>query len=480
MSQAELQSRTIEGEVAGNRLSGGLRRNALGVFGAVALAMAFTGPAGSIYYGEAAAAGRAGRAFAFSFILAALGVLLVAHSIAQFSRKLETSGLAFTYVSRTFGVRPGAYVGWLLMLGYVPIPTLLLAAEGALGHTLFKTYVGVNVPWYVFSVGLGVIGIAIVNSGVRRSVKTTLLFLAWEIAVTTALFITIMVRGGAHGNTIQPLNPAGAPSLSGLTYGLLWGFVMFFGFESAGTLGIETSNSRRNVPRALFVAVAIMSAYYLLSAYAATIGVGMTHVSKFVTDGWSGLARTYWGSGIGWLLDVTVMNSFFAIILSSLNASSRVLFAMGRGGVLPARLGHVNPKTGTPTAAGYTLIAAVLAMLIATGFAWGPLNSWYFFSVLTAIALLLVYMAIHVSLPYFYRRNYPQEFSRWKHLILPIVGALIVLLPLYGVIWPISPYPLDIVPWLALAWLVIGIFFARYVEARKPELTTVMQTVFEE
>lgn len=459
---------------------GGLRRNALGVLGAVVLAMAFTGPAGSIYFGEAAAAGKAGKAFTFSFILAALGVFLMAHSIAQFARKIATAGFGFTYVTRTFGIRSGTFVGWLLLLGYLPIPTLLLAAEGALGHSLFSTYLHVNVPWYVFSVGLGIIGIVIVNSGIRRSVRTTLIFLSWEIGVTTALFLTIIIRGGAHGNSAQPFNPGGAPNLSGLAYGLLWGFVMFFGFESAGTLGEETTNSRRNVPRALFTAVAIMSVYYVLSAYAATIGVGTNHISTFITDGWGGLANRYWGSGIGWLLDLTVMNSFFAIVLASLNASARVLFSMGRGGVLPAKLGEVNPKSGAPTNAGFALILIVMAMLLASGFAWGALNAWYFFSVFTAIALLLVYIAIHVALPVFYKRNYPDEFSWWRHLYLPAIGALIVLLPLYGTVWPIAPYPLDIVPWLFVACVLLGLLYARFNRARTEDLATVMQTVFEE
>jgi amino acid transporter len=458
----------------------GLRKNALGVIGAVALAMAFTGPAGSIYYGEAAASGKAGSAFAFSFILAAAGVLLMAHSVAQFSRKLETAGFGFTYVAHAFGPAAGSFVGWLLLFGYLPIPALLLAAEGALGHQMFATYVHVNVPWYVVSVVLGVVAIAIVNSGVRRSIKTTLVFLAWEIGVTTALFLTIIVKGGAHGNTLQPLNPANSPSIGGLAYGLLWGFVMFFGFESAGTLGEEAANPRRTVPRALFVAVGVMSLYYVLSAYAATIGVGIHNISAFNTNGWDGLARHYWGHWVGWLIDLTVLNSFFAILLASLNASSRVLYAMARAGVLPRRLATVSPRTQAPVSAGYALIAIVLIMLLVMGSVWGALTTWTFLSVMTAIALLLVYIAIHVSLPVYYRRKHPAEFSWWKHAVLPVIGALIVLLPIYGTVWPVAAYPLNLAPWFVVAWILLGVAYSWWSARRHAGLATVFRSVFEE
>jgi amino acid transporter len=458
----------------------GLRRNALGLMGAVALAVAFTGPAGSIYFGEAAAANKAGGAFAFSFILAGVGVLLMAHSIAQFSRKLATSGFGFSYVTAAYGPSAGAYTGWLLLLGYLPIPALLLAALGAVGQQFCQSYLGADVPWYVFSLALGVIAVTIVNLGVRRSVRTTLIFLAWELLATTALFVTIIARGGVHGNSIQPFNPVNSPSTSGLAYGLLWGFVLFFGFESAGTLGEEATQSRRTVPRALYAAVGIMTVFYVLSAYAATIGVGVGDTAKFATSGWSGLVATYWGHWAGWLLDLTVMNSFFAILLAALNASVRILYSMARAGVLPRPLGELNPKTQIPAKAGLALMGLVLVVVLAGGFTWGALSTWYFLSVLTALALLLVYLAIHASLPRFYRTRYRAEFSWWRHAVLPGLGGLIVLLPLYGSIWPISPYPLSLVPWVFLAWLLLGVVYVRVGAARRARVAAAMRTAFEQ
>jgi amino acid transporter len=174
------------------------------------------------------------------------------------------------------------------------------------------------------------------------------------------------------------------------------------------------------------------------------------------------------------------MNSFFAIVLASLNASVRVLYSMARGGVLPARLARVHPTRQVPVTAGYVTIGIALVLVLAGGAAWGPLNTWTFLSVLTAIALLLVYLAIHVSLPVYYRRNHPAEFSWLRHLVVPVIGGLVVLLPLYGTVWPIAPYPMNLVPWVFAAWVIAGLVYLRIAAKRHVDLAGAMQEAFSE
>jgi amino acid transporter len=457
----------------------GLRRNALGVLGAVALAAAFMGPATSVYFGSIPAAGRAGGAMTFAFVLTALGALLVANSIAQFARKLPTAGFGFTFVTRTFGPKAGMVAGWVLLIGYIPIPALLLAAIGTLSHDFFDNYLQLSVPWWVFTIVFAGIVLAIVNSGVRRSTRTALLFLALEIVVMTALFLTIVVKGGADGNTLQAFNPGSSPEgLTGIGYGILWGFVMFFGFESAATLGEEAVEPRRTVPRALFTGVIIIGAFYVLSGYALTIGVGMDKIQSVQSDVWDVMARTYWGSGIGWLLQLTVINSIFAILVASFNASTRVTYAMAREGMLPRSLGTTSSGSQVPVRAGKSLMAIVLGMVLLGGIAWGPLDTWFFLSVLTAIALLFIYIGVNAALPVFYRREFPAEFSPLRHAVMPLVGTLIVLLPVYGSIWPVPDYPLNLVPYVFVAWVAIGVAYAWWAARNRPEVLRGMERAF--
>jgi amino acid transporter len=457
----------------------GLRRNTVGVLGAVALAATFMGPATSVYFGSIPAAGRAGGAMSFSFVLTALGALLVAASIAQFARKLPTAGMGFTFITRTFGPRAGMIAGWTLLIGYIPIPALLLAAIGTLSHDFFHTYLHVTLPWWIFTLVFAGIVAAIVNSGVRRSTRTALIFLGLEITVMTVLFLTIVVKGGAHGNTLSAFDPGSSPEgITGIGYGILWGFVMFFGFESAATLGEEASDPRRTVPRALFTGVIVIGLFYVLSGYALTVGVGMDKITGVQSDVWDVMARTYWGKGIGWLLQLTVLNSIFAILVSSFNASVRVTYAMAREGILPRRLGVTSPTSQVPVRAGYALLGVVLAMVLLGGIAWGPLTTWFFLSVLTAIALLFIYIGINVALPFFYRREHPAEFNTLKHVVMPVVGTLVVLLPVYGSIWPVPDYPLNLVPYVFVAWVIAGIGYAAWAASRRPEVLRGMERAF--
>jgi amino acid transporter len=457
----------------------GLRRNTVGVLGAVALAAAFMGPATSVYFGSIPAAGRAGGAMTLSFVLTAIGALLVASTIAQFARKLPTAGMGFTFITRTFGAKAGMVAGWVLLIGYIPIPALLLAAIGTLSHDFFDTHIGLDIPWWIFTIVFAGVILAIVNSGVRRSTRTALIFLALEIVVMTALFLTIVVKGGADGNTLSAFDPGSSPEgITGIGYGILWGFVMFFGFESAATLGEEATDPKRTVPRALFTGVLIIGAFYVLSGYALTIGVGMDGITGVESTVWDEMASTYWGSGIGWLLQLTVLNSIFAILVASFNASVRVTFAMGREGILPRSLGTTSATSQVPVRAGYVLMSIVLGMVLLGGIAWGPLDTWFFLSVLTAIALLFIYIGVNAALPVFYRREHPAEFSPLRHVVMPLVGTLVVLLPIYGSIWPVPDYPLNLVPYVFVAWVLIGIGYAMWAANRRPEVLRGMERAF--
>jgi amino acid transporter len=79
-------------------------------------------------------------------------------------------------------------------------------------------------------------------------------------------------RTSCNGKVLfTPANSLGG--LSGLGIGLLWSILYFIGFESAGTLGEETQNARRSIPVALFTAVGVIGLFYVLSGWAAAIGL---------------------------------------------------------------------------------------------------------------------------------------------------------------------------------------------------------------
>jgi amino acid transporter len=91
-------------------------------------------------------------------------------------------------------------------------------------------------------------------------------------------------------------------------------------------------------------------------------------------------------------------------------------------------------------------------------------------STLGTILILLVYLASNIALPLYYRRYRPQEFRVIRHLVLPALGALAILVPLYYLAKPGQPAPYNWFPYAALAILLVAVGYATLLVRRDPTL----------
>lgn len=461
---------------------GRLRKDALNVIGAVVLSMAFMGPATSVFFNTQPAAGGAGYALPFALLLALIVCVLVASAIGAFAKKIPTAGFAYTFNTHGFGKRGGFLSGWILAFAYAMVGPMLLAAIGELTSQFLQTQWNLNIPWWLFTIAFALILWGIGMLGISRSATTALVFLVLEVGVMLALFATIFAKGGAQGVTLAPFNPANSfGGFSGLGIGLLWGILYFVGFESAGTLGEETRNARSSIPVALFSAAIVIGIYYVLSGWAAAIGFGSSHVNAFVNDGspWITLTQTYWGSGLVWLVSLTALNSIFANLISGINATVRVLFSMGREGIISRRLGQTTTH-GNPSVALTVYMIFALAFALIGGALWTPLGAYGFFGTILGLGIVIIYILINLALIVFYRRDYPAEFSIVRHGILPVIASVIMLLPIYGLLWPVPAYPNNLVPYIMLVWIVLGGIYLYLISSRRPDLLEAMGRVMVE
>ena len=417
------------------RSPGTLRKDALGVLGAVAMAMAFMGPATSVAFNTGPAAAGVGYALPFAIFLALIACLLVANTIAAFARKLPTAGFVYTFNTRGFGRDGGFLSGWLLLLGYGMVGPMLFAAIGYFTSDFIATQFHVHVAWEFITLAFVLIIWGINALGISRSAKTALVFLVLEVGVMLSLFSTILAKGGAQGLSLGPLNPLHSlKGVSGLGIGMLWGILMFIGF-------------------------------------------GHSHVASFVADGnpFLTLATRYWG--FTWLFALTVLNSQFANLISGCNAFVRVLFSMGREGILPRLLGTTD-RSHIPQAAlaGYMIFS--LAYALGVGSQISPLGVYAFAGTVLGLAMVICYILMSAAVIRFYRRDYPAEFSPLRHGLFPVVGAVLMLLPIYGLVWPVPAYPSNLVPWIVLGWLAVGGGYLWAIHRSRPELLTAMGRVF--
>src|ERR1700721_4094766 len=135
---------------------------------------------------------------------------------------------------------------------------------------------------------------------------------------------------------------------SGLAAGFPLAIYLFIGWENSAALAQETSNPRRNVPRAVFLSIALMVVGYILYAYATATGFGYNVTAL------GGAAIPFINvshdiaSWLALLAYIAGITSTLGVRISAGNSQSRLIFNAGREGLLPRWLGKGDPTRGPP------------------------------------------------------------------------------------------------------------------------------------
>ena len=99
-----------------------------------------------------------------------------------------------------------------------------------------------------------------------------------------------------------------------------------------------------------------------------------------------------------------------------------------------------------------------------------PLDYFGLAGTLGTIPIIVTYMLTNLALPVYVFRHRRDELNIIRHVILPLVGTVVMALPLWGLVEPGQPWPLNIFPWIALGVLVLAIVYGVIIARRSPEL----------
>jgi len=297
--------------------------------------------------------------------------------------------------------------------------------------------------------------------------------------VLVVVSVAALIKNGGHLSAV-PFEPSHITNgFSGLAAGFPLAVYLFIGWENSAALAEETDNPRRNVPRAVYLSIALMLVGYILYAYATATGfkysvvalnsalIPFINVSHDVAS---------WLALIAWIAGIT---STLGVLISAVNSQCRLIFNAGREGLLPRWLGQVHPTRRTPVNAIFTFIAiataiiAVWALLHLIGGDSGSMSALNFFvesSTMGTILILVVYFLSNLALPFYYRKYRPQEFNILKHAVLPVLGMIAIAVPVYYLVKPGQVAPYDWFPYAALAVIVVSVAYAVWLSRRDPGL----------
>jgi amino acid transporter len=263
-----------------------------------------------------------------------------------------------------------------------------------------------------------------------------------------------------------------------LTAGAL-AIYLFIGWENSAALAEETGNPRRNVPRAVFLSVAIMAVTYLLLAYSTVSGFrdnGTALASApipFINVAHGVVAF------LAFIAYLAGLTSTLGVLIAAVNSQCRLVFNAGREGLLPRWIGKVDPVRRTPINAIFAFVG--IASVIVLGWAighWaggstGSLNALNYFTesgTMGTILILVVYFLANLALPFYYRKYRPAEFSILKHVLLPVLGMAAIAVPVYYLCKPGQPNPYNWFPWAALGVVIVSVIYAAVLTRRDPAL----------
>ncbi|MBA2515831.1 MAG: APC family permease [Solirubrobacterales bacterium] len=459
-------ARTVEAGGDGPKLRRELR------FGeAIALSLAIMAPTAAMALNGTAVAGLIGRAVPLAFIIATIGVLFVSYGFIRLTRHFNSAGSVFALAGATLGPRAGFFAGFALLATYVAF-TIASAAEIGLFGQSFLAGIGLEgVDWLIIAL-ISMIFVAVLAFGdIRVATRSLLGIEGLSVLLIVILMIVIFAKvlGGSAPDgqeaTADVFSPPGGIPFSTVAIAAVFGFLSFGGFEGAASLGEETSNPGRNIPRAIGTAVIVAGTFYILCMIAQSLGFGATEAgAKRFSESESplgDLSADYIGSTFSDLINFGATISAFAATLGAATAASRILFALSRDAFASNPLGRASARSGAPAAALTVVLAIALLALVAYRInGTDAVNAFFYPGTMGVLLLLVSYLVCNTgAIVYLYLSG--QRRAPMLEVPIPVIAIAIILYVLYqNTVAEGLEYPYTVFPVVVAAWLLIGLTIA--------------------
>jgi len=396
---------------------------------------------------------KAGPAVLLSFLLAGLAALLSALAYAELASAIPASGSSYSYTYVTLGELTAWVVGWMLMLEYGVSVAAVAVGWGEYLNSFLNSF-GLSIPEQfaappgeggVFNVPALIVVFAcafLLIRGASESARVNSIMVLLKIGIL--LFFSVVALTAFDGSNFSPFLPLG---LLGVTAAAGQVFFSYIGFDAASTAGEEAKNPRKDLPFAIIGSLAIITALYLIVTFAALgaqnwqddQGLGSEAILASIAN------KSVGGVWAGDIIAVGAIISIFSVVLVTLYGQTRILFAMGRDGLLPKVFTRVNPRTQTPVA--NTVIVATLIAIPAAFVSLGQLAE------ATSIGTLGAFAVVNVGVIVLRKKrpDLPRGFTTPFFPFIPIAGIALIVVIVAG---------LDPITWAVFAtWMAVGLIF---------------------
>lgn len=378
-----------------------------------------------------------------SICFAVIAMLFTALSYGHMAKAFPAAGSTYTYTRKAINAKLGVVAGWIVLLGYVFFPM----AIWLIGASYFSAAVPA-VPSWVWLIGFIVVTSLINIVGVEVGSKINFIMVSIQVVIIVAFLIFTIkaITEGMGEGTLASFSPFYNPDIdfSYTVAGAAAACYCFLGFDALTTFTEDTIDPTKNIPRSIILTLLVCGAIFLVVTY-------FTHLVHPSFDypnpdnAAYDIAKQVAPSIFGGIFLIGTIAGQFAAGLSAQASGARLLYAMGRDGVLPKKFfGNLNHKTQTPVnAIILTGVVALFAVFLDVTKATAYINFGGF--------VAFFFVNISVIVYYFIKQKQRSVKGFFLYLVFPILGALLCLYLLVH---------LDkIAIILGCAWTVAGIIY---------------------
>jgi amino acid transporter len=242
-----------------------------------------------------------------------------------------------------------------------------------------------------------------------------------EVGIVLVINAAVIGRGGADGLSTAVLHPgeffSGAPGIA-----LIFALAGYIGFEATAVFRDEARDPARTIPRATYIALLLIGGFYALSSWAMVSAWGDAGAVTAATDAPATMltdtATRYLGSVAGDLVQIFLITSLFAALLSFHNVLARYIFSLGNTRALPQRCGRSHARHASPHIASVLqTVSALVLVVVSVGARLDPVTqvfTWFVGAASVGIVVLMTVTSAAVVV-YFRRTRFD---TRWWHTVI--------------------------------------------------------------
>ena len=357
---------------------------------------------------------------ALSYLIAMIAMLFTAVSYGRMAAAFPAAGSTYTYAQRALNGHIGFLAGWAMILDYVLIPLL-----SAVYVSITAARLAPEVPYAVWAL-LFALTITFVNArGIqvtaRASEVMTVIMTASTILFVACAVHFIVKYAGLSGLFVsQRLVDTRTLRLSQLMLGAGVATLSYLGFDAISTLAEEARRPEKDIGFATVFVCLLQTVFCFAIVYLAAvvwpIDKPFANVETAILD----VTRIIGGKLLFGATTFVLLIAGVASSLTSQAGAARLLYGMGRDGMLPNRIfGFLHPRYATPTRSIYLM--GVISFVGALQVSFQLVVELVNFGALVGFILVNISVIAH----YYVKLRLRSGSGLWSNLVAPALGASI-------------------------------------------------------